>query len=206
MANFDWHSDLIKRETPVTGSYKSTQNVRRFMALHCGEHFKFDRPFMQWIKDGIPKTMGDVVDEWVERQPQKALSWPKTWVEPGERCVCLPFRPEPRRACAAGPRPTSPGEGALAVSPAELRRECLRHKVPNTIAAAPSQGRARPCVVIVTNSPHPLPRFTRGREGLGLLGAGRGAGWISRGRPLPPCGEGWGGEIWGKCQIRCMIG
>ena len=68
MANFDWHSDLITRETPVTDSYKSTQNVRRFMALHCGENFKFDRPFMHWIKDGIPKTMGDAIDEWMQRR------------------------------------------------------------------------------------------------------------------------------------------
>ena len=58
-----------------------------------------------------------------------------------------PFlRPESRRACAAGPRPTSPREGAIAVSPAERRREMLRHKVPKTNAGAPTRGRARPYV------------------------------------------------------------
>ena len=63
MDAFDWHSDLILRHTPVTSTYKNTQNVRRFLTLHCGEAFKFDRDFMSWIKDGEPKTMGDVANE-----------------------------------------------------------------------------------------------------------------------------------------------
>jgi len=65
---FDWHSDPITRDTPVTGNYKNTQNVRRFMLEQCGEGFKFDRAVMGWIIDGTPKTMGDVVDEWVKRR------------------------------------------------------------------------------------------------------------------------------------------
>ncbi len=62
--DFDWHSDPITRATPVTAHYKNTQNVRRFMREHCGPTFKFDRPFMAWIRNDIPKTLGDVVDEW----------------------------------------------------------------------------------------------------------------------------------------------
>jgi hypothetical protein len=65
---FDWHSADITRDTPVTGRYKNTQNVRRFMLEQCGEGFKFDREFMGWIIDGTPKTMGDVVDEWLRRR------------------------------------------------------------------------------------------------------------------------------------------
>ncbi len=61
--DFDWHSDPITRATPVTAHYKNTQNVRRFMREHCGPTFKFDRPFMAWIRNDIPKTLGDVVDE-----------------------------------------------------------------------------------------------------------------------------------------------
>ena len=57
------------------------------------------------------------------------------------------LRPKSRRACAAGPRPTSPLEGAIATSPADLRWEWLRHKVPITGFGAPSRGRARPCDV-----------------------------------------------------------
>ncbi len=64
---FDWHSDEITRATPVAETYRNTQNVRRFLRSQCGEAFRFDRPFMQWIKDGTPKTMGDVADEWLRR-------------------------------------------------------------------------------------------------------------------------------------------
>ena len=67
MARFDWHADEITRATPVGKDYRNTQNVRRFLKQECGVSFKFDRPFMAWIKDGAPKTMGDVADEWLRR-------------------------------------------------------------------------------------------------------------------------------------------
>lgn len=65
--DFDWHSDAISRDTPVTRHYRNTQNVRRFMREHCGEGFKFDRDFMAWIRNETAKTMGDVVAEWQRR-------------------------------------------------------------------------------------------------------------------------------------------
>jgi hypothetical protein len=64
---FDWHRDPITRKTPITESYRHTQNVRRFFKSQCGADFKFDRSFMAWIKDGALKTMGDAVDEWQRR-------------------------------------------------------------------------------------------------------------------------------------------
>ncbi len=67
MPNFDWHTDMITRDTPVTGSYRNTQNVRRFLKAQCGDHFKFDRVFMAWIRNGTPKTMGGVADEWMKK-------------------------------------------------------------------------------------------------------------------------------------------
>ena len=67
MDSFDWHSDRIARTTPVTSTYRNTQNVRRFLRSQCGGGFKFDRPFMRWIKNGTKKTMGDVADEWLRR-------------------------------------------------------------------------------------------------------------------------------------------
>ena len=67
MAKFDWHCDPITRQTPVTQYYRSTQNVRRFLIAQCGQGFKFDRPFMAWIRDGEDKTMGNVADEWFRR-------------------------------------------------------------------------------------------------------------------------------------------
>ncbi len=71
MSKFDWHSDRITRDTPVNADYKNTQNVRRFLKQQCGPEFAFNRPFMAWIKDGTPKTMGDVADEWLRRQEAK---------------------------------------------------------------------------------------------------------------------------------------
>ena len=68
MDKFDWHADRITRATPVTPTYRNTQNVRRFLRAQCGAQFKFDRAFMQWIKSGTKKTMGDVADEWLKRR------------------------------------------------------------------------------------------------------------------------------------------
>lgn len=65
---FDWHSDPITRQTPLDAHYRNTQNVRRFMTLHCGDGFHFDRAFMAWIRSGAPADMGAVVDEWRRRK------------------------------------------------------------------------------------------------------------------------------------------
>jgi hypothetical protein len=66
----DWHAHPLTRATPATAGYRNTQNVRRFLRTQCGPRFRFDRPFMQWIKDGTPKTMGDVADEWLRRNAE----------------------------------------------------------------------------------------------------------------------------------------
>jgi hypothetical protein len=55
MPQFDWHSAPTTRATPVTASYRNTQNVRRFFLAACGSDFKFDRRFMAWMKSGAPK-------------------------------------------------------------------------------------------------------------------------------------------------------
>ncbi|CAM3575980.1 hypothetical protein SB6411_05837 [Klebsiella spallanzanii] len=64
---FDWHGALLTRNTVVDLHYKNTQNVRRFMMKECGDVFRFDREFMEWIRNGEPKTLGDVVNEWKRR-------------------------------------------------------------------------------------------------------------------------------------------
>jgi hypothetical protein len=64
----DWHSHPLTRATAVDANYKNTQNVRRFLTLQCGKDFKFDRDFMAWIKNGRPKNMGEVADEWMKRR------------------------------------------------------------------------------------------------------------------------------------------
>lgn len=69
--SLDWHAAPLSRETKVTPSYKNTQNVRRFLRQECGADFKFNRPFMQWIKDGDNLTLGDVADEWTRQHTAK---------------------------------------------------------------------------------------------------------------------------------------
>ena len=69
--NFDWHSDQITNSTPVTKTYKNTQNVRRYLKNTCGPDFKFNREFMAWIKNGKSKTMGEVASEWLRRNESK---------------------------------------------------------------------------------------------------------------------------------------
>jgi len=70
MKAFDWHADPISRATVITKNYRNTQNVRRFLTRECGDAFRFDRPFMAWLKDGTEKTMGDAADEWLRRQAE----------------------------------------------------------------------------------------------------------------------------------------
>lgn len=67
---FDWHSEPLTRQTRVNESYKNTQNVRRFLKKECGEDFTFDRDFMAWIRNDIPKSLGDVADEWTRRHSE----------------------------------------------------------------------------------------------------------------------------------------
>lgn len=64
----DWHGAELTRATVIDRHYRHTQNVRRFMLAACGEAFRFDRDLMAWIRRGVPKTLGDVVDEWHRRQ------------------------------------------------------------------------------------------------------------------------------------------
>ncbi len=67
MNEFNWHSDVITKSTPVDKAYRNTQNVRRFLKKTCGSEFKFNREFMAWIKNGQPKTMGEVASEWLSK-------------------------------------------------------------------------------------------------------------------------------------------
>ncbi|MCR3693353.1 DUF6434 domain-containing protein [Citrobacter freundii] len=63
----NWHSALLTRDTVVDLSYNNTQNVRRFMKAECSKAFRFDREFIAWVRNGEPKTLGYVVNEWKQR-------------------------------------------------------------------------------------------------------------------------------------------
>lgn len=68
MEKIDWHCNQIDKNTLITSSYKSTQNVRQYFKSQCGDGFKFDRDFMQWMKAAEGLTMGAAVQEWLSRQ------------------------------------------------------------------------------------------------------------------------------------------
>lgn len=71
MEAFDWHSGDINRATPITKSFRKTQKVRRFFKAECGDGFRFDVSFMDWLKGAVGRTMGEAVDEWRRRQTAK---------------------------------------------------------------------------------------------------------------------------------------
>jgi hypothetical protein len=79
--SFNWHGDTITAETPVTSTYRNTQNVRRFLEEICGPDFKFNREFMAWIKDGKSKTMGDVASEWLRLKQKRPIQRVKSVVD-----------------------------------------------------------------------------------------------------------------------------
>lgn len=63
----DWHCELVELDTVIDEHYKNTQMVRRFFKEQIGDHFKFDRPFMAWMKENTGRTMQDAVEEWLHR-------------------------------------------------------------------------------------------------------------------------------------------
>lgn len=65
---FDWHGGMILPTTEIDSGYKNTQNVRRFLTAQCGVYFTFDRELIAWIRTGVAKNMGDVVNEWKRRR------------------------------------------------------------------------------------------------------------------------------------------
>ncbi len=74
MAGFDWHGGEITPRTRITSDYRNTQNVRRFFRSACGDHFKFDRDFMAWMKAAEGRTMGAAAREWLRREKARSTA------------------------------------------------------------------------------------------------------------------------------------
>lgn len=64
-APLDWHSASLVPSTRIDASYRNTQNVRRFFKREIGDHFKFDRSFMVWMKAHQGATLADAISEWL---------------------------------------------------------------------------------------------------------------------------------------------
>ena len=64
ISRFDWKNSELNFDTKLTDNYKNTENVRAFMTLHIGPHFRFNTQFMIWAKTNAGKTLADAIDEW----------------------------------------------------------------------------------------------------------------------------------------------
>lgn len=63
-SKFDWHSADLTDDTPLTDSYRNTQNVRRYFKSRLGEGFKFNIAFMAWLKTNAGATLADACAEY----------------------------------------------------------------------------------------------------------------------------------------------
>lgn len=72
LASFGWHANPLTPDTPVTKDYRTTHNVRRFLAAQLDAEVHLERPFMALIRSGAPKNLGDVADELGRRRGRTA--------------------------------------------------------------------------------------------------------------------------------------
>ncbi len=71
IATFDWNTEALTLSTVITDNYKSSENVRVFFKQHLGENFKFNVPFMDWMKANVGKTLGDAISQYAEIVTQR---------------------------------------------------------------------------------------------------------------------------------------
>lgn len=65
-SKFDWHSEPLSENTPITDSYKNSQNVRRFFKAALGDGFKFNIAFMDWMRANTGKRLADACSAYRE--------------------------------------------------------------------------------------------------------------------------------------------
>jgi hypothetical protein len=63
-SSFDWKNAELNLSTKLTDNYKNTENVRAFMILHIGPHFRFNTQFMIWAKAHTGKSLREAIEEW----------------------------------------------------------------------------------------------------------------------------------------------
>lgn len=70
-STFDWKTEPLSLETPITDSYKNTSNVRQFFVQHIGKRFRFNLKFMDWMKVNTGKTLEDAIQVWKQIEIEK---------------------------------------------------------------------------------------------------------------------------------------
>lgn len=70
-SSFDWRKEELSLTTVITDSYSNSQNMRRFMKQHAGNHFKFSNEFMNWMRKHSGKQLKDAVHFWIDLDQKK---------------------------------------------------------------------------------------------------------------------------------------
>jgi len=55
----------------VQKGYKNDEKNRNFFKSVIGDHFKFNVPFMKWMKENHGKTYGEAIEEWLRIYQEK---------------------------------------------------------------------------------------------------------------------------------------
>jgi len=63
-SKFDWNNSGLNLNTLLTDNYKNTENVRTFMTLQIGSHFRFNTEFMTWASENAGKSLKEAINEW----------------------------------------------------------------------------------------------------------------------------------------------
>lgn len=63
-SKFDWNNSELYLNTKLTDNYKNSENVRTFMTLQIGSHFRFNTEFMNWAKSNTGKSLREAIEEW----------------------------------------------------------------------------------------------------------------------------------------------
>ncbi len=61
----------ITLEGEISGHYKNDEAHRAFFKSIIGERFKFNVPFMKWMKSNSGKTYQEAVNEWLKIESEK---------------------------------------------------------------------------------------------------------------------------------------
>lgn len=57
-------TEILSLESTISKEYRNDEKHREFFISVIGEHFKFNVPFMDWMKENHGKTYSEAVCEW----------------------------------------------------------------------------------------------------------------------------------------------
>lgn len=72
-SSFDWKTAELSLDTVITDSYKNTQNVRSFFKENAHPAFKFNTPFMEWMKDNVGLTLADACEAYLASKAEQSM-------------------------------------------------------------------------------------------------------------------------------------